>query len=87
MSEITEVGAIIDGGYHHALEEEKRIMGLSHYILNHIDQLPQSTILMLAKKGLQGDLKRMTLEEVEREFIALQGLVTSQDEKEVSIEK
>jgi len=83
----TEVANIIDAGYHHALEEEKRIMGLSHYILNHIDQLPQATVLMLAKKGLQGDLKKMTVEEVEREFMALQSIVTSQNEKKISDEK
>lgn len=88
---MTEVDAIIDGGYHHALEEEKRIIGLSHYILNHIDQLPQSTILRLAKKGLQSDLKVMTIEEVEREFMGLQNhlksLEVSQNENNVSTEK
>lgn len=79
---MTEIDAVIDGGYHHALEEEKRIMGLSHYILNHIDQLPQNTILMLAKKGLQGDLKRMTLIEVEREFIALQSIINTKEDSQ-----
>lgn len=86
-----QIDAIIDAGYHHALEEEKRKMGLSHYILDNVDELPQELLLQMAKKSLQEDLKRMTIEEIEKEFHGMMAIMqqnkASQGEKNVSDEK
>ena len=90
---MTQIDFIIDGGYTHYLEDEKKKKGLTYFLLDNIGQLPQDLLIMFAKRGWKNELEAMTLEQVEKEFHALHKLLkqqeaeASQNENKVANEK